>query len=82
METIERNQLVLAIAHDLGEKFGLEETVQDACGDLVRGTRISEVVMSFSEGLRTSLPLSGKVVDRGVVQEMQNVRGDEREAVQ
>lgn len=76
METQERNQLVLGIARDLGEKFGLEEVVQDACGDLVNGIRISEVVMAFSEGLRASLPIPGKVVDRAAVQEVQDVPGD------
>jgi hypothetical protein len=82
VETQERNQLVLDIVRDIGVKFGLEEVVQDACGDLVRGIRISEVTMAFSEGLRESLPIPGKVVDRGAVQEMQDVPGDDREAVQ
>jgi len=73
--------MVLGIARDLGEKFGLEQTVQDACGDLVSGVRISEVVMSFSEGLRASVPISGKVVDDGDMPEVPDVLRDAGEVV-
>ena len=82
MNTEEKNQLVLGIARDLGEKFGCEQDVQDACADLILGLRISEIVMAFSEGLRISLPITGKVVERGAVQEMPDVQGDEGEALQ
>lgn len=66
----ERNELVLSIAKDFGEKLGLEPLIQEACTDMLTGIRISEVVLAFSEGLRTSVPLTGKVLDRDdVIQE-------------
>lgn len=78
----DRNELVLTIAKDFGEKLGLEGLVQDACADMLLGVRISELVMSFSEGLRASVPLTGKVMDRDdALQQMQDVQGDEGEAV-
>lgn len=79
--TDDRNELVLSIARDFGEKLGLEPLVQDACTDVLTGVRISELVMSFSEGLRASIPLSGKVIDRETLQQMQDVSGDEEESV-
>lgn len=80
--TDDRNELVLSIARDFGEKLGLETLVQDACTDMLLGVRISEVVMSFSEGLRSAIPLIGKVMDRDdALQTMQDVRSDEGEAV-
>lgn len=75
----DRNELVIAIARDFGEKLGLETLIQEACTDMLTGIRISELVMAFSEGLRTSIPLTGKVLDRDSVQQMQDVPGDEEQ---
>lgn len=79
--TEDRNELILSIARDFGEKLGLEPLAQDACTDMLTGVRISELVMSFSEGLRDSIPLTGRVIDRETMQQMQDVSGDEGEAV-
>jgi hypothetical protein len=79
--TKDRNELILSIARDFGEKLGLEPLAQDACTDMLMGIRISELVMSFSEGLRDSIPLTGRVIDRDTMQQMQDVQGDEGEGV-
>jgi hypothetical protein len=65
----ERNKQVLDVARSLGEKLGLEETVQEAAGNLVSGLRITQIENAFSEGLRTTLPIAGKIVDRSEIEE-------------